>query len=288
MKLKGLNKFREKIPLFQGRKIVILPLFFLSVLTLILLFQFMFYFLTVIPLTGILIPLKPWFPVIGLIITAFIGLFLVYLMWGRRDTLKRKYGALSYQKIFLFGLSGVVVMFSIVEQAIFPFYLGINSFLTELPYIFYTISLISFIPVIGIFLDFIFFILGIFICILALIMVYRAINTFGFDYMAVVYLYFPEESEIQNNEIYSVLRHPTYSALIMLCLGGIFIHLNFYSILNFLIFLLVMYIHVHFVEEKELITRFGDSYKEFRKNVPAFFVHPNKWKNFFKFIIGKL
>jgi len=45
-------------------------------------------------------------------------------------------------------------------------------------------------------------------------MLARAISVFGIDYMAVVYLYFPEESEVIENETYSVLRHPTYAGLI--------------------------------------------------------------------------
>jgi len=33
-----------------------------------------------------------------------------------------------------------------------------------------------------------------------------------------------------------------------------------------------MYIHIHFVEEKELMDRFGDSYREYRNENPAFFI----------------
>ncbi|MHA1340109.1 MAG: hypothetical protein ACTSRZ_10765 [Promethearchaeota archaeon] len=52
------------------------------------------------------------------------------------------------------------------------------------------------------------------ILICAILMLARAISVFGIDYMAVVYLYFPEESEVIENETYSVLRHPTYAGLI--------------------------------------------------------------------------
>ncbi len=43
-----------------------------------------------------------------------------------------------------------------------------------------------------------------------LLVVRSSILTFGIDYMTVVYLYFPEESEVKNHEIYSVVRHPVY------------------------------------------------------------------------------
>jgi protein-S-isoprenylcysteine O-methyltransferase Ste14 len=63
--------------------------------------------------------------------------------------------------------------------------------------------------------------------------------------------------------------------------------LTLYSISFFLIFYIGMYIHIHFVEEKELINRFGNSYREYRKKTPAFFAHPNNWGLFFKFVLGR-
>ena len=47
-----------------------------------------------------------------------------------------------------------------------------------------------------------------------------------------------------------------------------------------------MDIHIHYIEEKELIYRFGDSYRENRNKIPAFFVHPKNWGLFFKYLIG--
>ena len=117
-------------------------------------------------------------------------------------------------------------------------------------------------------------------------MIFRALETFGIDYMTVVYLYFPEESELQDHKIYSVLRHPTYSGVLLISLGGMIAQLTLYSISFFLILYMGMYIHIHFVEEKELIKRFGDSYKEYRKKTPAFFVHPKKGGIFLKFLLG--
>lgn len=47
-----------------------------------------------------------------------------------------------------------------------------------------------------------------------------------------------------------------------------------------------MYIHIHFVEEKESIDRFRDSYREYINKTPAFFVPPKNWGLFFKYLIG--
>ena len=117
-------------------------------------------------------------------------------------------------------------------------------------------------------------------------MIARSMLTFGFDYMTVVYLYFPEESELQEHQIYSILRHPTYAGLIVISLGGMVLQFNIYSICFFSLFYLVFYIHIHYVEEKELIERFGMSYKEYRDNTRAFFVKVRDIGKLFLFMIG--
>jgi len=208
-------------------------------------------------------------------------------MWYQRDRLKAKYGQLSYQKVFLFGFGGVVIIFSIVVHNLIPFHQWDLNFWSQFPFSIFITPLTSYLTPISLLLGYIRFILGGFFCLLGMMMMFRAIETFGFDYMTVTYLYFPEESELQDHKIYSVLRHPTYSGLILLCFGGMIIQLTLYSITFFLILYIGMYIHIYFVEEKELINRFGDSYKEYRKKIPAFFVHMKDWGLFLKFILGR-
>jgi len=87
-------------------------------------------------------------------------------------------------------------------------------------------------------------------------MIIKSLQTFGADYMSVVY---------------SVIRHPTYAGYLLFGLGGVFFTFTLYFIIFYLIFLVGFYIHTRFVEEKELIERFGSSYKEYMKKVPAFF-----------------
>lgn len=127
-------------------------------------------------------------------------------------------------------------------------------------------------------------ILGYLILALGLLIFGRALQVFGFDYLTVVYLYFPEEGKIQENEIYSVLRHPTYAAAIFISFGGAVFTLTVFSIAFFGLFLLGFYIHVHFVEEKELIQRFGNSYIEYIRQVPAFIFRPKKIPILFRFL----
>ena len=288
MKLKGINKFREKLPKFSGKKIIILPTYCILVFTFSLIIQIYFDTLpSVIPVNGALGYFIIIFPVLGVILMGSIGFFLVYQMWYNRDRLKAKYGQLSYQRIFFVGFGGVVIIFSIVINNLIPFYQWDLNFWSQFPFSIFITPLISYLTAISSFLGYTRFFLGVFFYILGIIMMIRAVETFGFDYMAVIYLYFPEESELQDHKIYSILRHPTYSGILLICLGGMIIQLTPYSIIFFLILYFGMYIHIYFVEEKELINRFGDSYLDYRKKIPAFFVHISDWGLFLKFLLGK-
>lgn len=288
LKLKGMNEFLEKIPKFSGKKIILLPFYLLSVLIVSLLVQLLFDILpTILPADGLLGFFLPWFPVFGVLMMGIIAIFLVYQMWFHRDRLKATYKQLSYQKVFLAGFGGVIVIFSIVIHNYITFYRWNIGFWSRFPYSVFATALNSYLFPIALFLDYLRLICGLFLGLLGLLMALRALFTFGFDYMTVIYLYFPEESELQDHKIYSVLRHPTYAGAVIICLGGAILQLTLYSIIFFFILYFGMLIHIHFVEEKELINRFGDSYKEYRKNVPAFFVRPKNWGQFFKFILGK-
>jgi protein-S-isoprenylcysteine O-methyltransferase Ste14 len=54
-----------------------------------------------------------------------------------------------------------------------------------------------------------------------------------------------------------------------------------------LVFLGWFFIHIHFFEEKELIQRFGYSYLDYRRKVPAFFVDPRKGGTFLRFLLRR-
>ncbi|MFX1607322.1 MAG: methyltransferase family protein, partial [Promethearchaeota archaeon] len=107
--------------------------------------------------------------------------------------------------------------------------------------------------------------------------------TFGIDYMTVVYLYFPEESEIQENEIYSVIRHPAYLGGVILGLAGLFFRFSVYSILMWFTVYLAFRAQI-WKEEKELVERFGEGYKEYREQVPALLLRPSKAGAYFRFL----
>jgi protein-S-isoprenylcysteine O-methyltransferase Ste14 len=285
MKIKGMDKFLSKIPAFSGFKLILLVVF--VVLVIIINFTVLRFF----GLSPALFPELGWmtllFPILGVLMMESIGLILVYQMWAYRESFRKKYGALAYQKVFLFGFGGVAIILSIAVFNNVSFFLWQNSFWATTHLRILVIPLTSLISNFETFFNILGYIFSVFFILLGMLMVLRALQIFGFDYMAVIYLYFPEESKIQNHEIYSLLRHPTYSAAILMCLGGVFLQRNVYSILFFLIYYLGFCIHIHFVEEKELIQRFGDSYIIYRNNVPPFFVKPKNYYRFLKFILSR-
>jgi hypothetical protein len=124
LKLRGIDKFREKIPKFSGKKIIILLIYCLLVFSISLTIQIYFDLLpSIIPVMGGLRYFIVIFPVLGVILAGSIAICLVYQMWARRDRLKARYGQLSYQKIFLTGIGGVIILFSIIQLSgpNFPF-----------------------------------------------------------------------------------------------------------------------------------------------------------------------
>ncbi|MFX1484671.1 MAG: methyltransferase family protein [Promethearchaeota archaeon] len=282
--MKGLDKLREKLPAYPGKRIAILPL--LCALASVLAFVFII-ILDIIPRvysdSSILTMIEPFLPLVGTISVGALGFVLIGQVWSKREEMKASLGDLAYQKMIPTGLTGVFLIPPIVFHA----FTSIRSLPPGPPVNELTIqwsrSLLQMIgvdPLVDIWLRVI--ISAVFI-ILGAATVRSAILTFGFDYMAVVYLYFPEESEVQDNEIYSVIRHPTYLGGVMLGAAGLFFRFSVYSILFFVIIFMVFRLQI-VREERELIERFGEGYAEYRKKVPALLVRPSKVSFFFRFL----
>ncbi len=285
MKLKGIEKFREKTQIFGGWKIWLIPLVVLLLMATYIKLMTLVYSLPDLFLSkGINSEWLAIIPLAGEVVFCTFGLILIYQMWAQKDRLKKKYGQLSYKYIFFVGFTGVTAMISVGLGLFVHYWIFSPSFWADSSFKFLAIPLdqyfITFAPVIF----WAKMIISVLITATGIALILRALFTFGFDYMTVVYLYFPEESKIQNHEIYSVLRHPTYAGLLLVALGGMYSTLTLYSVILYIVFFCALFIHIHYVEEKELIQRFGQSYKEYMKNVPAVIVRPAKIRTFFKFL----
>lgn len=284
MFLKGMDKIRSKLPDYPGKRIYLLPL--RGIIGAIL----GYCFLILIDILPRLFPdivfltiLEPSLPILGTLFLGILALYLIAMLWTRRDQMKQEYGDRAYQMMIPKGVTGVFLIPPIIFHAAtsirsLPFGLPVNEWTTQFSQ--------SLLPLLGIpseldILGRLFLSGG--IMLIGLLVVRSAVLTFGVDYMVVVYLYFPEESEIQNHEIYSVVRHPAYMAGVILAVAAMVFRCSVYSIVLGIIGYLIFRIHIR-REEAELLDRFGEGYREYMEKVPALHVRPRDLGSLVKFL----
>jgi protein-S-isoprenylcysteine O-methyltransferase Ste14 len=286
--IKGLDKFRNKLPILSGKRIAILPIY--AILMFIVAFAVYITFDSLpdtLAASGMNSILLSFFPLLGVILMEAAGFSLVWQLWYWRDHLKAKYGPTSYQRVFLIGFAGIIWILTIAINQYIPYYSLAKSFWASSPLQVFATPLETYLVIASTLILYIKDAIAVILFIIGLLMCTRAVQVFGFDYMTVVYLYFPEESQIQKNEIYSALRHPAYAGALLICLGGTLFTFTLLSFAAYLIFLSAFYLHIHFIEEKELIQRFGDSYVDYRMKVPAFFASPKKISTLLRFVFKR-
>jgi protein-S-isoprenylcysteine O-methyltransferase Ste14 len=200
--------------------------------------------------------------------------------------MKEEYGALAYQKILPRGVTGAWLMVSISVHAFF----SVRSLPPRPPVNDLTIDFSkSALSHLGLPIEIDLAIrisLAIVLVILGFSTIARAGLTLGIDHGLLVYVYFPEESEIQEHAIYSVIRHPVYFGGILLAAAAFALRLSLYSFLLFILLYIFLRIHIY-VEEGELKERFGDGYKEYMSKVPGLFVKPRNFSTYIRFLRGK-
>jgi protein-S-isoprenylcysteine O-methyltransferase Ste14 len=231
--------------------------------------------------------LAPFFPIFGSLIILSIGFTLIHSFWRLRDKYLSVYGELAYQKAFKLVVTSIPMIISVVIHSFFPsdflvLFRDSQNLNWFLAYPFLDFFLNS--SMITLAIRLIFFLL--FVSNMMVLMS-KILKVFGIDYMGLVYVYYPKESTLQNHEIYSILRHPTYHCLMLLSIAGVFLRFSIYSIIYYVIFMIGINIHIKFVEEKELIERFGEGYIKYKEEVPAFFVRVKDLKKYFSIIFKK-
>lgn len=287
MHLKGIEKVREKLPAYSGKRLALLPLLASGMVLLTLAFLIA---LDILPRLLVQVPflalIEPLLPICGMTLCLAFALRLIWDVWKKRSELKAELGDLAYQRIIPRGISGIGIVFGSVFHA----FLSVRSLPPGPPVNEITILFSqSLLPLIGIPVEIdilLRVILAGFFLLLGLMTVRRAFLTFGVDYMIVIYLYFPDESEIQQREIYSILRHPTYFAGVILGIAAMFFRMSIYSIIFFVLIYLTFRAQIS-VEEKELVERFGDGYSEYMKNVPGLRIRPKDFGAYARFLLGR-
>lgn len=286
MWLKGFDKFRAKMPILSGKGILLVPLFVIVILAITLaLFIFVDHLPGLLLSAGTNQVLLSLLPPIAVLVVELVGFVLVSQMWRFRDEFKKRYGALSYRRIAPVGFAGVLLAFVALQiNQFIRFYSLSSSFWSTSPLRVLGVPLDSLLASGGSILFWVKTVLALVFLVFGILMWVRAFLVLGFDYMAVVYLYFPEDSEIKDNQVYTALRHPMYAGVILINIAGTLSTFTVFSGILCAAFIVGFWIHVHFVEERELIKRFGPSYAEYRNRVPAFFVSPSHIGTLIRFL----
>jgi protein-S-isoprenylcysteine O-methyltransferase Ste14 len=285
MQLKGFDTLKEKLPKYAGRRLIALGFLIITMgalgLTFLLWVDTMAKLYSQLPL---LIIIEPFLPLIGILILELVAFGLIWGVWHNKERYLRESGELAYQRALPRGVVGVSFIVALCLHSYLPidsFPIGpsanpLTSTLAE------SILLLLGMPF-GIDLT-LRILAGLSFLIIGMMTVRSAIQTFGIDYMGLVYLYFPEESKLQQYEIYSVLRHPTYFAVVCMATGGFMSRMSVFSFVFLLLLIIGLLAHIHFVEEKELIERFGKSFLEYRDRVPALHVRFRDLRTYFRFL----
>ena len=253
MAIKGLGQLRQHVPDLN----TLLGVLRYLLLSIILLFLTTVLF-TSMPLTWTFGHLVAEIVLVGL------GFGLLYLFFRLKKGFKARFGPLAYSKAGRrFGLPGVTIIAAVIAHI--RYLPG-----PQIPHFWGYIVL----PVLG----------WVLITVGTLLSL-RTVLTFGVDNLTMLYVYFPEESHLVNHKIYTILRHPAYAALQLIAFGLALLKGNWFALACALIFSLGLWGWVRLVEENELIGRFGPTYLDYRKRVPAFWPRLHDLRGFFGFLI---
>ena len=199
----------------------------------------------------------------GEVVLGTLGYAILSLFFRLKNDLKDKYGSKAFELASTrIALPGLVIVFSVAARVgyipgpLIPRFAGYAA-----------------LPILG----------GLLILIGVTLWI-RAVDTFGVDYLTMLYVYYPREGQVVDHAIYGVIRHPVYAAGLWFVFGLALLNGTWFGPALAVFFLLGVWGWLRLVEEKELIERFGPSYAEYRKRVPAFWPRLQKMPDFFRFL----
>lgn len=84
------------------------------------------------------------------------------------------------------------------------------------------------------------------------------------------------EGRLATGGLYGIVRHPQYAGIFLALFGQI---IHWPTIITLALFPIIVGIYVHLAlsEEKELVQKYGDQYRQYQRRVPMFFPARRKW-----------
>lgn len=199
----------------------------------------------------------------GEVVLGILGYAILSLFFHLKDALKEKYGAEAFELGFTrIALPGLAIIFSVAARVgyipgpLIPRFTGYAA-----------------LPILG----------GLLILIGAILWG-RAVDAIGVDTLTMLYVYYPREGQVVDHAIYGFIRHPVYAAGLWIVFGLALLNGTWFGPVLAVFLALGVWGWLRLVEEKELIERFGPSYAEYRKRVPAFWPRLGQIPSFFRFL----
>lgn len=80
--------------------------------------------------------------------------------------------------------------------------------------------------------------------------------------------------------LYGLVRHPQYTGIFIALFGQL---IHWPTVLTLLLFPVIVWVYVRLArrEERQMIERFGETYEDYRRRVPAFFPKWGTWRQLF-------
>ncbi|MBN1364822.1 MAG: isoprenylcysteine carboxylmethyltransferase family protein [Syntrophaceae bacterium] len=131
------------------------------------------------------------------------------------------------------------------------------------------------------------FAVGIFFAAIGVLTALRIYAVFGLDRFLYLYIFFPEEGSMADDEIFNYIRHPQYASFLYLGIGFSLMNGTWQSVVLSLPNLLFAFFRI-IPEERDLVNRFGESYSDYRKRVPALIPRYGEIMRFLNLLIFKI
>ena len=112
-------------------------------------------------------------------------------------------------------------------------------------------------------------VIGVYLLSMGLLLEIRGMKALRLDRVVLIYTIFPERGEQVQNKLYEILRHPLYAAMAHASLGFAFWNGTWAGFGCAAVFCIKLYVW-SMLEERELIGRFGQGYRDYMKRVPGF------------------
>lgn len=129
-----------------------------------------------------------------------------------------------------------------------------------------------------------FFLAGLLFTAIGALVALRIYTVFGLDRFLYLYTFFPEEGTMADDEIFHYIRHPQYASFLYLGIGFSLMNGTWQSFVLPLPNILFAFFRI-IPEERDLVRRFGEGYRDYMKRVPALVPHPGRILPFLKLLV---